>query len=78
MSSERDEQLLSMGEALPALDMNDLRAERIRRAAHAAMAEGPRRSIGRRLSRRIEPLLALGVAAASLYWVLQPIVMHYR
>ena len=55
---------------LPSIEVDDLLADRVHKAASAALAQGPRR---RRL-RRVEPVLAYAVAAAYLIWAFQVII----
>ena len=74
-----DELLAELAAELPALDLDDLGAERIRVAARAALsATTPALSPFRRRYRAAEPILALAVAAMSLYWVFEPLVLHAR
>jgi hypothetical protein len=76
MTSEQDPIDDALKGLLP-LDLDELQARRIRRAAHVLLAKGaPSRAT--KAARWLEPLAALAVAATSLYWVVEPIVRHYR
>jgi len=76
MTTEHDPIDNALKGLLP-LDLDELHARRIRRAAHALLAKrAPSRAA--KAARWLEPLAALAVAATSLYCILEPIVRHYR
>lgn len=56
---------------LPPIAVNDVHAERVRRAALRELS-GSRPRL--RLVRRAEPYIAYGVAAAYLFWAFQVII----
>ena len=64
-------------EGLLPLDLDELRAHRIRRSAHELLAQRAPSRLARAM-RWLEPFAALAIAAASLFRVLEPIVRHYR
>ena len=72
---QKDELFAALAQ-LPACDVDQLTAERIRRAAHRALAG--RLSRSRRIYRAVESACVLAVAAASLIWVFQKVIVFYQ
>jgi hypothetical protein len=71
---------------LPDIEVDDDVAERVRRLAHAALAEatpghrpahGWRREL-RRAYRAVEPVLLFGSAAVYVFWAFQSVLAGYR
>ncbi len=82
MSTEtpHDDLLESLGD-LPAIEVDDLRAERVRRLAHAELERRrtqPWRRKLRRGYRAVEPVLVFGAAAAYMLWAFQSVLAGYQ
>jgi len=76
----RDDLLESLGE-LPAIDIDELGAERVRRLAHAELERQrtrPWRRKLRRAYRAVEPVLVFGAAAAYILWAFGEVLAGYR
>lgn len=67
-----------LGDELAPVDLDEVAAERIRRQAHAALAKRRDLPVWRKAYRAAEPVFAFGVAAVSLVWVLQTVLLLYR
>jgi len=81
MSTEtpHDELRESLGD-LPAIEVDDMRAERVRRLAHAELERQrtqPWRRTLRRGYRTVEPVIVFGAAAAYMMWAFQSVLAGY-
>ncbi len=81
MSAENphDDLLEPLGD-LPAIDVDDLRAERVRRLAHTELERQRTQPWRRKLRhgyRAVEPVIMFGAAAAYMLWAFQSVLAGY-